>query len=86
MNLNSIHRKIFSRKLATRSLSLTHSMMQLVKDNFLNGDAAYFYWEKEDDEENNPPLLNGKVNFISLSTVLCAAIISSKAIEEQNFI
>lgn len=44
----------------------------------------FLFWEKkEDDEENNPPLLNGKVNFISLSTVLCAAIISSKAIEEK---
>lgn len=44
----------------------------------------FLFWEKkEDDEENNPPLLNGKVNFISLSTVLCAAIISSKAIEKK---
>ena len=40
MNLNPIHWKIFPRKLAL-------SMMQLVKDNFLNGDAAISLLGKE---------------------------------------
>lgn len=86
MNLNSIHRKISSLLSSINWLSLHDAIgYEIIFRFFFSISHIHTHTHKRG-EGNNPPLLNGKVNFISQQFYVCDYLVNIwKPLRENSY-